>query len=100
MRYLLKFGWINFRMRAMLSSFATYNLQINWQVFGNYLAQLFIDFEPGIHFSQIQMQSGVTGINAIRIYNPIKQASEHDPDGVFVKKHVQELSNIPQEWVL
>lgn len=100
MRYLLKFGWINFRMRAMLSSFAAYNLQINWRVFGNYLAQLFIDFEPGIHFSQIQMQSGVTGINAIRIYNPIKQASEHDPDGVFVKKHVPELSNIPKEWIL
>ena len=37
------------------------------------------------------MQSGVTGINAIRIYNPIKQQADHDPDGLFVKKWIPEL---------
>ena len=42
------------------------------------------------------MQSGTTGINAIRIYNPIKQGIDHDPDGIFIKKWLPELRKIPK----
>ena len=37
------------------------------------------------------MQAGTTGINAIRIYNPIKQSYDHDEKGIFIKKWVKEL---------
>ena len=50
-------GWLNFRMRAMLMSFASYNLWIPWQESGSVLASKFIDYEPGIHWNQCQMQS-------------------------------------------
>ena len=83
-------------MRAMLVSFASYNLWIDWRQTSLYLARLFSDYEPGIHYSQVQMQSGTTGINAIRIYNPIKQGLEHDPQGKFIKKWVPELRHMPQ----
>jgi deoxyribodipyrimidine photo-lyase len=97
MRSLITTGWLNFRMRAMLMSFASYHLWLPWQITSRYLATLFTDYEPGIHYSQSQMQSGTTGINAIRIYNPIKQGADHDPEGIFIKKWLPELSKVPKE---
>ena len=79
MRSLHKNGWITFRMRAMLVSFASYHLWLDWRRTAPFMAKLFTDYEPGIHYSQFQMQSGVTGINAVRMYNTIKQSMDHDP---------------------
>ena len=99
MRALNQHGWINFRMRAMLMSFASYDLWLPWRETGLCLARKFIDYEPGIHWSQVQMQSGTTGINTIRIYNPIKQSYDQDPKGLFIRTFVPELEAIPDAFV-
>ena len=99
MRCLNMHGWINFRMRAMLMSFASYQLWLPWQETGLCLARKFIDYEPGIHWSQCQMQSGTTAINAIRIYNPIKQGYDHDPQGIFIRTWIKELKDIPTNFI-
>ncbi len=98
MIYLRNHGWINFRMRAMLASFASYNLWLDWRYFGPRLAALFTDFEPGIHYSQLQMQSGTTGINTIRMYNPYKQALDQDPEAKFIKSQLPEYNNFPPSF--
>lgn len=92
-------GWLNFRMRAMLVSVAAYPLWLHWSPVGLWLAQLFLDYEPGIHWPQMQMQSGTTGINATRVYNPIKQAQDHDPQGTFVRRWLPILQRVPDAWL-
>jgi len=99
MRSLHQNGWITFRMRAMLVSFASYHLWLDWRQTAPFMAGLFTDYEPGIHYSQFQMQSGVTGINAVRIYNPLKQSIDQDPNGIFIKRYVPELKNISPTWI-
>ncbi len=92
-------GWLNFRMRAMLISVAAYPLWLHWKPVGDWLATQFVDYEPGIHWSQVQMQSGTTGINTTRVYNPIKQAMDHDPQGEFVRHWLPVLQRVPDAWI-
>ncbi|MGB4061808.1 MAG: FAD-binding domain-containing protein [Burkholderiaceae bacterium] len=92
-------GWLNFRMRAMLVSVAAYPLWLHWRGVGLWLAREFLDYEPGIHWSQLQMQSGTTGINTTRVYNPIKQAQDHDPHGHFVRQWLPAMRRVPDSWL-
>jgi deoxyribodipyrimidine photo-lyase len=105
MRCLAATGWLNFRMRAMVVSFAAWDLGLHWRPVSLVLARLFLDYEPGIHYSQCQMQSGTTGINATRIYSPTRQALDNDPDGQFRRRWLPELAAVPlshlaEPWTL
>jgi deoxyribodipyrimidine photo-lyase len=91
MRMLDATGWLNFRMRAMLASVAAYPLWLHWRATGIVLARRFVDYEPGIHWPQLHMQSGVTGINATRVYSPARQQADQDPEGRFVRAWIPEL---------
>jgi deoxyribodipyrimidine photo-lyase len=99
MRYLAATGWLNFRMRSMVMAVASYQLWLDWRATGPVLARLFTDYEPGIHWPQVQMQSGTTGINTIRIYNPVKQGLDQDPTGVFTRRWVPELAPVPDGFL-
>ncbi|MEM0922280.1 MAG: deoxyribodipyrimidine photo-lyase [Pseudomonadota bacterium] len=97
MRSLAATGWLNFRMRAMVMAVASYHLWLDWRAPGLHLARQFTDYEPGIHWPQTQMQSGTTGINTVRIYNPVKQGHDQDPTGAFTRRWVPELADIADD---
>jgi len=99
MRMLRTTGWLNFRMRSMLVAFAAYDLWLHWQRPAHWLARLFLDYEPGIHYPQFQMQSGTAGHATIRLYNPVKQGQDHDPTGEFVRRWIPALSGLPDSFV-
>lgn len=98
-------GYLNFRMRAVLVSFLCHQLWQDWQAGAAFLAQQFLDYIPGIHYPQFQMQNGSTGINTIRIYNPVKQSLEKDPDAHFINDWLPALRDLPlafkhQPWLM
>ena len=99
MKSLVKTGWLNFRMRAMLVSFLCHHLDTDWRLGTNFLARQFLDYEPGIHYTQFQMQAGTTGINTLRIYNPVKQSQDQDPEGIFIKEWLPELRDLNKDQI-
>lgn len=100
MRCLAATGFVNFRMRAMAVSFACHALHLDWRLIHPHLARVFRDYDPGIHLPQVQMQAGVVGWNAIRVYNPSKQLADQDPGCGFTRRWVPELANVETSRIL
>ena len=98
-RCLHQTGFLNFRMRALLTSFACHTLHLSWKLINYPMATLYTDYEPGIHISQLQMQASVVGINTVRIYSPTKQIMDQDPDAIFIKRFVPELRPFTAEEI-
>lgn len=95
MRALLQTGYLNFRMRALLVSVGCHHLGLPWTWVARHLAQNFLDFEPGIHYPQIQMQAGYTSFNTVRIYNPLQQSLKYDDQAQMIDVFVPELQVLP-----
>jgi len=94
-RCLKETGWLNMRGRAAITSFATMNLWHDSLNVAAFLAGEFLDYMPGIHWPIIQVVSGTASPqNGIMVYCPMKQALDHDKDGVFIRKYVPELSDL------
>jgi len=99
MRALRQTGWISFRMRAMCASFFSYGLKQWWKIGADHFYRYLIDADVAINYYQWQMQSGLVGVHANRIYDPVKQVEDNDPDGRFIRRYVDELEALPDAYL-
>ena len=97
MRSLDKTGWMNFSLRAMVTSFIANTLLFDEKKLSAALAELYLDYEPAVHDFYIQQQTGVKG--KMKIIDPVKVGRQLDPDGAFIRRYISELSKLPDEYI-
>jgi deoxyribodipyrimidine photo-lyase len=98
MRYLRATGWVNFPARAMLVSVAVHHFQLDWQAVGHVMARCFTDYDPAIHWPQVQRLAGLASQRA-QLIDPLKQGQQHDPSGAFTRRWVPELAAVPDAFL-
>ena len=99
MKMLAATGSISFPLRSLLINFSSCQLWNHWREPALHLAREFIDYEPGIHYPQVQLQSGLSDNNSQQFTNPIRLAKELDPEGEFVKKWLPQLASVPTPYI-
>jgi deoxyribodipyrimidine photo-lyase len=99
MRELVATGSADYRIRAALVSFAAYDLWLDWRAPALHLARLFVDYDAGIHYPQMQRQSGTTGLHPIQVQNPTVLAQKTDPSGSYIRHWLPELASIPDAFI-
>jgi deoxyribodipyrimidine photo-lyase len=101
MRQLLHGGWMHNRSRMIVASFLTKDLLIDWKWGERWFMQHLIDGDPAANNGGWQWTAG-TGTDAapyFRIFNPVTQSMRHDPQGVYIRRWLPELSSVPDEYI-
>lgn len=101
MRQLTTTGWMHNRVRLVCGSFFAKDLLQPWQTGASHFEDRLVDFDPAANAFNWQWIAGC-GADAspfFRIFNPVLQATRHDPDGDYVRRWVPELSKMPLRWI-
>jgi deoxyribodipyrimidine photo-lyase len=101
MRELKSTGWIHNRLRLIVGSFLTKDLRIHWTKGAQHFWQYLMDADEANNSASWQWVAGC-GMDAApyyRIFNPVIQSSKFDPEGLYIKKWVPELKNVPGKLI-
>ena len=101
MRELYETGWMHNRVRMIVASFLVKHLRIHWKEGEKYFKNCLVDYNEASNVAQWQWVAGCGADAApyFRIFNPILQGLKFDKDGVYTKKWVPELQNMPSEFL-
>jgi deoxyribodipyrimidine photo-lyase len=92
-------GWLPYRLRAVVASYAIHDLQLPWPVVGRRLARLCLDYDPAILWPIVRRIAGALDDSGPRIYNPDRQALALDPLGHYVRAWLPFLAAVPDSFV-
>ena len=96
MRELATTGWINFRLRQLVTSDGIQLLEIPAALVGQALGEMFDDYEPGITWPQVALNDGsLMQDRGPRILNPVKQGHDLDPSETYVRQWLPDLETVP-----
>lgn len=101
MRELWQTGAIQNRVRMVVSSFLVKHLLISWVEGSDWFKETLVDFDAASNAMGWQWVAG-SGIDAapyFRIFNPILQSQKFDPEGLYIRKWVPELAEIPSKYI-
>jgi len=101
MRQLTATGWMHNRLRMVVASFLTKDLGLDWRQGEAWFAEKLLDFDLAANNGGWQWAAS-TGCDAqpwFRIFNPITQSEKFDAEGLFIRRYVPELSNVPQKFI-
>ena len=101
MRELYETGWMHNRVRMVVGSFLVKHLRIHWEEGEKHFRNCLMDFNEANNVAQWQWVAGCGADAApyFRIFNPILQGEKFDKDGIYTKKWVPELKNMPNEFL-
>lgn len=101
MRQLNETGWMHNRVRMITASFLVKHLHVDWRWGEKYFAEKLLDYELSSNNGNWQWAAG-TGVDAapyFRIFNPISQSKKFDPDGVYIRRWIPELKELPAKLI-
>jgi deoxyribodipyrimidine photo-lyase len=97
MRELWQTGWMHNRVRMIVASFLIKDLLIPWQQGEAWFWDCLVDADIANNAASWQWVAGCGADAApyFRIFNPVKQGQQYDPDGAYVRRFVPELAALP-----
>ncbi len=98
MRQLNQTGWMHNRGRFAVSNYLVFGLGLSWKWVEWYFATHLVDYDPSSNNGNWQWSAGV-GIDRPRswprVYSLERQSAEYDPNCLYIKTWIPELSNVP-----
>lgn len=101
MRQLNQTGYMHNRLRMIVASFLVKDLQVDWRLGERYFAEKLVDFDLAANIGGWQWSAGV-GTDAqpwFRIFNPVTQSENFDPQGKFIRRYLPELTSVPDKFI-
>lgn len=102
MRQIAQEGWMHNRARLIVGSFLTKDLWLDWRLGEAYFMKMLTDGDNAVNNGNWQWIASV-GVDPApvfrRLYNPSSQQQKYDPDGLYIKKYLPELRNVPVKYL-
>jgi len=101
MRELWRTGWMHNRVRMIVASFLVKDLRLHWLEGARWFWDTLVDADLANNTLGWQWTAGCGADAApyFRVFNPVKQSEKFDPEGVYVRRWIPELANLPNEWI-
>jgi deoxyribodipyrimidine photo-lyase len=98
MRELAITGFMSNRGRQNVASFLVRDLGLDWRLGAKHFERYLLDYDPCSNYGNWQYAAGVgSDPREDRYFNIVKQASQYDPDGSFIRLWCPELSRVPTQ---
>ena len=101
MRELWHTGWMHNRVRMIVASFLTKNLRQHWHHGARWFWDTLVDADLANNTLGWQWVAGCGADAApyFRVFNPVTQAQEFDPEGTYLRRWLPELADLPDALV-